>query len=199
MQIGIIGAGQVGQALAKKLIKANYPVIISNSRGPESLRSLILDLGALALAGSSKDAAKADVVILAINWSKIPEVLHELKEHLSGKIVIDVSNYFPKDGKFVKPDMPTGVTVAGFIPGSKVVKAFNHLYCKWIEADAHVDNNGKRVSFISGDDAEANKIVKDIISSLGFEVIELGSLEQGGNITDIGTPLSGLNLVSYPI
>lgn len=198
MKIGIIGAGQVGQTLAKKIIKAGYPVVISNSRGPETLRELVLELGNLALAGSIEDAAKADVVVLAVMWWKIPEVLEKLKEQLKGKIVIDVSNYYPKDGKMVAPEIPTGVTVNALIPASKVVKAFNHLHGKWIEAEPVVDE-GKRVSFISGDYPEANKTVKEIISSFGFEVVNLGSLEQGGKITDIGAPLSGLNLISYPI
>jgi predicted dinucleotide-binding enzyme len=79
-----------------------------------------------------------------------------------------------------------------------LVKAFNHLYGKWIEADPQV-NNGKRVSFISGDHPVANEIVGEIISKLGFEVVNLGNLEQAGQITDVNKALSGLNLVSYPI
>ena len=198
MKIGIIGAGQVGRALAKKFMKAGYPVIISNSRGPETLRELVLDLGTLALAGSSEDAANADIVVLAVMWWKIPEVLEKLKDQLKGKIVIDVSNYYPKDGKMVAPEIPTGLTVNALIPDSKVVKAFNHLYGKWIEAEPAV-GAGKRVSFISGDHPEANRTVKEIISSFGFEVVDLGSLAQGGKLTDIGAPLSGINLVSYPV
>jgi predicted dinucleotide-binding enzyme len=198
IKIGIIGAGQIGRALAKKLVKAGYPVIISNSRGPETLNSLIPELGTSASAGTSEAAAGADVVILAVGWLRIPELLIQLQEQLRGKIVIDVSNYFPEDGKFIKLDKPTGVTVSKLIPESKVVKAFNHLYGKWIEADPAVEN-GKRVSFISGNDAQANGIVGEIISACGFEVIELGSLEQGGAMTDVGGALSGLNLVSFPI
>jgi predicted dinucleotide-binding enzyme len=117
---------------------------------------------------------------------------------LLGKIVIDVSNSFPEDGKFLKPDKPTGVTVTEFIPESKVVKAFNHLYGKWIEVEPKL-NEGKRVSFISGNDLDANKAVAEIITALGFLVIELGDLNQGGHLTDVGYPLSGLNLVCFPI
>jgi predicted dinucleotide-binding enzyme len=112
--------------------------------------------------------------------------------------VIDVSNFFPEEGQPWVLSQPTGVTVAGLIPKSKVVKAFNHLYSKWIEADPNF-NDGKRVSFISGDDSDANKIVAEIITALGFAVIELGNLNEGGKLTDVGAPLSGLNLVSFPI
>jgi len=198
MKIGIIGAGQIGKALAKKLVNAGYPVIISNSRGIESLQPLVEALGTLATAGTNEDACDADVVILAVKWWQIPDVLNKLKQPLKGKIVVDVSNNFTKDGKSPKLEKPTGVIVAALIPDSKIVKAFNHLYGKWIEADPQVDN-GKRVSFISGDHPSANETVAKIITALGFEVIDLGNLEQAGRITDVGTALSGLNLVSYPI
>jgi predicted dinucleotide-binding enzyme len=112
MKIGIIGAGQVGKALAKKLINAGYPVILSNSRGPESLSPLVEELGVLAKAGTSEDSCNADVIILAVMWWIIPDVLNKLKEQLKGKIVIDVSNYYPKGGKFPKLEKSTGSMVA---------------------------------------------------------------------------------------
>ena len=197
MKIGIIGTGEIGKALAKKLVHAGYPVILSNSRGIESLQPLIKELGTLALAGTNEDASNADVVILAIKWGIIPDVLDKLKKQLSGKIVIDTSNR-PKDGNSPKSEKPASVVVSELIPDSKIVKAFNHLYAKSIEADPAVDN-GKRVSFISGDDPSANGTVGKIITQLGFEVVDLGSLEQAGPVTDFGTALSGLNLVSYPV
>ncbi|KGO93785.1 NADPH-dependent F420 reductase [Flavobacterium subsaxonicum] len=198
MKIGIIGAGHIGKALAKKLIDAGYPVILSNSRGIESLQPLVKELGTLALAGTTEDACSADIIILAVMWWDIPDVLNKLKRLLEGKILIDVSNYFSKDGNSPKLEKPTGVVVAELLPDSKIVKAFNHLYGKWIEADPKVDN-GKRVSFISGDHPSANETVGKIITDLGFEVVDLGNLEQAGRITDVGTALSGLNLISYPI
>jgi predicted dinucleotide-binding enzyme len=198
MKIGIIGAGQIGKSLAKKLINAGYSVILSNSRGIKSLKPLVEELGTLAIAGTNEDASNADIIILAVMWDHIPDVLDKLRKQLKGKIVIDVSNFFPKDGNSSKLEKPTGVMVAELIPDAKIVKAFNHLYGKWIEADPQVDN-GKRVSFISGDYPSANITVAKVITSLGFEVVDLGNLEQAGRITDVGTVLSGLNLVSYPI
>lgn len=198
MKIGIIGAGQIGKALAKKLINAGYPVILANSRGIESLQPLVEELGTLAKAGTNEDACDADIVILAVMWWHIPAILNKLKKQLKGKIVVDVSNNFSKDGNSPKLEKPTGVIVAELIPDSKIVKAFNHLYGKWIEADPQVDN-GKRVSFISGDYPSANETIGKIITALGFQVVDPGNLEQGGRITDVGSALSGLNLVSYPI
>lgn len=193
MKIGIIGAGHIGKALARKLINAGYAVILSNSRGVESLQPLVKELGTLAKAGTNEDACNADVVILAVRWEQIPDVLNKVKKQLTGKIVIDASNR-PKDGNSLKP---ASVVVAGLIPDSKIVKAFNTLYARWLEADPAVDN-GKRVSFISGDHPSANETVGKIITQLGFKVVDLGSLEQAGPITDLGTALSGLNLVNYP-
>ena len=197
MKIGIIGAGQIGQALAKKLIKAGYPVTLSNSRGIESLQPLVKELGTLAKAGTNEDACNADVVILAVMWWHIPDILNKLKKQLKEKIVIDVSNNFTKDGDSPKLEKPTGVIVAELIPDAKIVKAFNHLFGKWIEAEPIIGNS-RRVSFISGDYPSANEIVGKIITELGFKVVDLGNLEQAGQITDVGKPLSGLNLVSYP-
>jgi predicted dinucleotide-binding enzyme len=90
MKIGIIGAGQVGQALAKKLVKAGYHIIISNSKGPESLQPFTAQFGMLAEPGSSVNAAKADIVILAVGWLQIPEVLSQFGKFMAGKIVMDI-------------------------------------------------------------------------------------------------------------
>jgi len=193
MKIGIIGAGHIGKALAKKLINAGYPVILSNSRGIESLQPLVNELGTLALAGTTEDASNADLVILAVRWEQIPDVLNKVKRQLNGKIVIDASNR-PAQGDLSKP---ASVVVAELIPDSKIVKAFNTLYARWLDADPAV-NNGKRVSFISGDHPSANETVGRIITELGFKVIDLGRLEQTAPVTELGKGLSGLNLVSYP-
>lgn len=196
MKIGIIGAGQIGKALSKKFVNAGYPVILSNSRGIESLQPLIKELGTLALAGTSEDAGNADVVILAVRWEQIPDVVNKLKKQLTGKIVIDASNR-PKDRNSPNQEKPASAVVAEHIPDSKIVKAFNCLYARWLEADPAV-NNGKRVSFISGNHPAAKETVGEIITQLGFKVVDLGSLEQAGPLTDLGMALSGLNLVSYP-
>lgn len=196
MKIGIIGAGHIGQALAKKLTKAGYPVVISNSRGIQSLQPLVKELGTLATAGTNEDVGNADVVILAVRWEQIAEVLNMLKKQLTGKIVIDASNY-SNDPIYPRLNRPASSLVAEQIPDSKVVKAFNHLYSRWLDADPAV-NNGKRVSFISGDYPDAKATVGKIIKEMGFKVVDLGNLEQAGPLTDFAKPFSGLNMVSYP-
>lgn len=196
MKIGIIGAGHIGQALAKKLTNAGYPVVISNSRGIESLQPLVKELGTLATAGTNEDVSNADVVILAVRWEHIADVLNTVKEQLKGKIVVDASNY-SNDPSYPRLKRPATSVVAEQIPDSKVVKAFNTLYSKWLDADPTVDN-GKRVSFISGDYPSAKETIGEIIAKLGFKVVDLGNLEQGGPMTDFGKAFSGMNLVSYP-
>ncbi|MDN3550006.1 NADPH-dependent F420 reductase [Mucilaginibacter aquaedulcis] len=193
MKIGIIGAGHIGKTLAKKLINAAYPVILSNSRGVESLQPLVKELGTLALAGTNEDAAGSDLVIIAVRWEQIPEVLDKLKKQLAGKIVVDASNR-PNKGA---PEKPSTAVVAELIPDAMVVKAFNTLFARTLDAEPTV-NNGKRVLFLSGDQPFAKESVAKIITQLGFAAIDLGSLKQAAPVTELGTALSGLNLVSYP-
>lgn len=196
MKIGIIGAGHIGQALAKKLTNAGYPVVISNSRGIESLQPLVNELGALATAGTNEDVAQADMVILAVRWEQMNNVLNQIKEPLAGKVVVDASNY-SNDPSYPRLERSATAVVAEQIPDSKVVKAFNALYSKWLDANPRVEN-GKRVSFISGDSPSAKETVGKIITDMGFKVVDLGNLEQAAPLTDFGKTFSGMNLVSYP-
>lgn len=195
MKIGIIGAGHIGKALAKKLVNAGYAVVLSNSRGVASLQPLVKELGGLAVAGTNEDAANADLVILAVRWEQIPDVLNKLGKQLAGKIVVDASNR-PNDGN-ANLAKPATAVVATLIPESKVVKAFNTLYARWLDADPAV-NNGKRVLFVSGDHPAAKETVGKVITAIGFKLVDLGTLEQSGPVTDLGKVFSGLNLVSYP-
>ena len=193
MKIGIIGAGHIGQALAKKFIRAGYPVILSNSRGPESLQPLIAELGALAIAGTTEDAAHADLVVLAVMWNQTKEVLQQIKDLIKGKILIDTTNNLNSSAA----DKPTSITISELIPEVKVVKAFNTLLAATLDFEP-VANGGNRVIFYSGDYPDAKSTVSMIISDLGFAAIDLGDLKQSSPLTEIFKPLSGLNLVSHP-
>ncbi|OOQ58418.1 NADPH-dependent F420 reductase [Mucilaginibacter pedocola] len=193
MKIGFIGAGHIGKALAKKFVNAGFPVIISNSRGPESLQPLVNELGGLATAGTSEDAATADLVVLTVLWDQIPGALAKVKDQLAGKIVIDTTNNMNSGAA----DKPTSAAISELIPGAKVVKAFNTLIAATLDTDPVVDN-GKRVIFYSGNHPSAKETVGNIITQFGFAGVDLGSLDQGSPITEFGKALSVLNLVSYP-
>ena len=193
MKIGFIGAGHIGKALAKKFVTAGYPVILSNSRGVESLRPLIEELGDLASAGTSEEAANADLVVLAVMWDQTFGALEKIKKQLAGKIVIDATNNMNSSPL----DKPTSIVISELIPDSTVVKSFNTLIAATLDADPAV-NNGKRVIFFSGDHQPAKETVGKLITQLGFEGVDLGDLKQGSPITEFGKAVSALNLISYP-
>jgi predicted dinucleotide-binding enzyme len=197
MKIGFIGAGKIAKALATKLVRAGYQVILTNSRGPETLQGLIEELGVNARAGSITEVAASDVIVLSVRWSQIEQALHQLPP-LTGKIVIDITNPILDDGTLIDlRGRPSSNVVAELLPGAKLVKTLNHLYVKWIDADPVV-GNGRRVAFLSGDDQDANKTVSAILENVGFKPVDLGTLDAGGVIQQAGFPLAGLNLVSFP-
>ena len=124
--IGLIGAGQIGSQLARLAVAHGYNVVISNSRGPETLTPLVAELGPRARAATAVDAAKAgDIVVVTIPLKNYPTVP---VEHLAGKIVIDTNNYYPqRDGHIAELDNESTTTselLQAHLPRSKVVKAF---------------------------------------------------------------------------
>src|SRR5262245_21141069 len=126
--IGIIGAGQIGRAFAVALARHRISAVIANSRGPESLRDLVAALGPGITAGAREEAAAQPIVLVAVNWSKLPKALTGLPD-FAGRIVIDANN--PIEAPLFKP-VPLGhqsssEVVAGLVPGARLVKAFNHL------------------------------------------------------------------------
>src|SRR6185436_20139132 len=153
MTIGIIGAGAVGTAFARALARAGIEATISNSRGPNSLEAPGRELAPSIKAGRREEAALADMVFVAVNWTKLPAALAGLPDW-NGRIVIDANN--PIEAPLFKPiDLRGRVSseiVADLVPGARVVKAFNHLRADILAADPRVDG-GRRVLFYSGDDS----------------------------------------------
>ena len=152
MTIGFIGLGRIGKALAQKSVKAGNRVILSNRRGTGSLTSYVAELGPLASAGTVAEAAKAEVVFLAVRWADISQALQGLP-NWEGCIVVDTTNPILGDGTYVDlGERTSSELVAAQLPGTRVVKAFNSLFAAWIE-DEPVQPAGKRVVFVSGDEA----------------------------------------------
>jgi predicted dinucleotide-binding enzyme len=198
MSIGIIGAGSIGSAIASALARAGQRATIANSRGPESLAALAAKLSPFITAGTREEAAAADIVFIAVNWSKIPGALEGLPGW-GGRIVIDANN--PIEGPAFKLAELNGKTssevVASLVPGARVVKAFNHLLAPVLATDPAAEG-GKRVLFYAGDDADAKRDVGDLIERLGFAGIDLGNLVEGGKLMQFpGGPLPALNLVKF--
>jgi 8-hydroxy-5-deazaflavin:NADPH oxidoreductase len=196
MTIGIIGSGAIGTAFARTLSRAGIEATISNSRGPDSLKELVSQLGPAIKAGTREEASRADIVFVAVNWTKLPAAMAGLPDW-KGRIVIDANN--PIEAPLFKPaDLGGRVSSAMFaelVPGARVVKAFNHLRADLLAADPS-SNGGRRVLFYSSDDKAAKEEIAALIERLGFSGIDLGSLEVGGKLAQFpGGPLPNQNLI----
>jgi predicted dinucleotide-binding enzyme len=190
--IGIIGAGRIGQALARTALRAGRPAVISNSRGPESLAPLVDALGAGVSAGTVGEAAAADIVAIAVPWASVPEAVADL--NWDRQAVMDATNAFePVD----LGGRTSSEIVAELVPGARLVKAANTLRADVLGADPH-EAGGRRVIFLSGDDASAKAAVAALFDSAGFFAIDLGDLVTGGQMQQRGGPLVGHNLVRLP-
>jgi 8-hydroxy-5-deazaflavin:NADPH oxidoreductase len=201
MTIGIIGAGNIGQAVAKRLASAGIPALIANNRGPSSLSSIVQNLGAGITAAEIKVAAKADIVFLAVPWSAYADAVAGLAPW-GGRIVIDAMNAASVGPEGYRPfelaGRPSSQVVADRLTGARVVKAFNTLAAAALASDPHADG-GRRVLFVSGDDAPAKQEVAQLIDRLGFMAIDLGDFEMGRRLQQFpGGPLAGINMVQFP-
>lgn len=197
MKIGFIGSGSVAQAVAKYLVAADHEVLISNSRGPASLHDVVRALGPNVKAVEVLEAASAEMVFLAIPWLKIADALKGLP-HWNGRILVDTTNEFLDFNDLTqKADLKGRASseyVANMAPGALVVKAINNLFSTRF-AQGPVVGNARRITFISGDSAEAKARVGELLKSFGFAVIDLGSLHEGGRMQQASGPLAGLDLL----
>ncbi|KQP54833.1 NADPH-dependent F420 reductase [Agreia sp. Leaf283] len=191
--IGLIGAGHIGSQLARLSIASGYDVVISNSRGPETLSALVEELGPKARAATAEEAAKAgDLVIVTIPLKAYESVP---VEPLAGKIVIDTNNYYPqRDGNIAELDSKS-TTSAGLLqkhlPTSKVVKAFNHIEAAKLTSEAQAPRTeNRRALVISSDNGDAKTIVSSLIDGFGFDVVDDGSLANSWRV-EPGTPAYG--------
>jgi 8-hydroxy-5-deazaflavin:NADPH oxidoreductase len=183
--IGLIGAGQIGSQVARLAVEHGYSVVISNSRGPETLAALVAELGPKARAATALNAAQAgDIVVVTVplkNYRQVPV------EPLAGKIVIDTNNYYPqRDGHMPELDNESTTTselLQAHLPKSKVVKAFNHIYAAQLTTDGRpAGSAGRRALVIAGDDAGAKATVTKLLDEFGFDTVDAGPLKEGWRI-----------------
>ena len=191
MKIGILGAGNIGATAARLLVAAGHDVAVSNSRGPETLRDLVVELGPQASAMTVREAARfGDVVLLAVPW-RSPDALPE-PELLRGKIVIDAMNPYRPDGGFYDLNGSTSSEVVlERIPGSRLVKAFNTIYYVHLAQRGRKDLplEERHTIYLAGDDAEAKKVVARLIEEIGFAPLDTGSLREGGRLQEPDSPI----------
>lgn len=178
MRIGMIGAGFIGRAVAQLALDAGHEVMISNSRGPETLTSIASGIMGCQTGTIEQAIAFGDCVLIAIPFSKIHTLPAKL---LEGKIVIDANNYYPeRDGQISVLDThqtTTSSLLAAHLTGSKIVKAFNAILARDIDRDARPNTTADRRALpIAGDDSAAKTVVSQFINELGFDVVDAGSL-----------------------
>ncbi len=187
--VGIIGAGRLGLAMARTAVRAGLSVVIANSRGPETLASVISELGDGVSAGTVEQAAAAGMVVIAVPWDRVPEAVQGID--WAGRTVIDATNDWGADDLNGRT---SSELVADLVPGARVVKAANTLGAGVLGSDPQ-EAGGRRVIFLSGNDADAKSAVVSLFEGAGFAAIDLGDLATGGVMQQIHHPLAGLNLV----
>ncbi|WP_233255488.1 NADPH-dependent F420 reductase [Naasia lichenicola] len=177
--IGLIGAGHIGSAIARLAVRNDYTVVVSNSRGPESLEELVDELGPHASAALAEHAAQVgDLVVVTIPLGRFREVP---VEPLEGKIVIDTNNYYPgRDGQIPELDSDSTTSSAllqEHLPTSRVVKVFNNIGFADIPNDAKpVGTPGRRALPVASDDDEAKATVIALLDEFGYDAVDVGSL-----------------------
>ena len=179
--IGIIGAGHIGGQLARKAVELGYDVVISNSRGPETLADLVAELGPKARAATPAEAAAAgDFAVVSVPLRSIQDVP---VEPLAGKVVLDTNNYYwERDGHF--PALDAGeATTSGLLqehlPQSKVAKAFNHIRSSQITTDgAPAGTPNRRALATASDFPEAAELVTRLYDEFGFDTVNMGPLSE---------------------
>jgi len=183
--IGLIGAGHIGSQVARLAVSHGYDVVISNSRGPDTLADLVKELGPHARAGTVEDAAASgDIIVVTIplkNYRQVPVA------PLAGKVVIDTNNYYPqRDGHIPELDDESTTTaelLQRHLPTSKVVKAFNHIYAAQLTTDGRPPGTpNRRALVIAGDDAGAKSVVTRLLDAFGFDTVDAGPLKEGWRI-----------------
>ncbi len=187
--VGILGAGRLGQAMARTAQRAARSVVIANSRGPESLASVVSTLGDGVKEGTMDQASAARIVVIAVPWGSVPDAVRGLA--WNGQVVIDATNDWGADDLNGRT---SSEVVADLVPGARVVKAGNTLGADVLGSDPQ-EAGGRRVIFVSGDDVDARSAVASLFEEAGFAAIDLGSLATGGAMQQIHHPLAGLNLI----
>ena len=188
MNIGIIGAGNIGATTARLFANAGHRVASSNSRGPESLRDLVAELGPNVQAATVEEAAAfGEVVLVAIPF-KDYETLPG--DQLAGKVVVDAMNYYAqRDGRIDFGDLTSSEVVAHHLPRARLVKAFNTMYYETLATAGGAEDGDRLVLFVAGDDEGAKAVASRLIEEIGFAPVDTGSLRDGGRKQQPGSPI----------
>lgn len=191
--IGLIGSGSIGGTVARLAVDAGYDVVLSNSRGPATLRDLVAQLGARASAGTREQAAAAGSLVLVSVPIKAYASLSDID--LSGRIVMDTGNYYPqRDGEIdelADKSLTDSAYLARFVPGAQVVKVFNNIFFKHLLSLARPTGAADRTALpIAGDASDAKAAVTEFLDRIGYDAVDAGLLGDGWR-QQPGTPVYG--------
>jgi len=179
---GFLGSGNIGSTVARLAVDAGHDVVLSNSRGPETLAALVDQLGPRARAATSEEAARAgDIVVVTVPLKARGDLPHEA---LAGKVVIDTMNYYPqRDGEVPELEDESTTTselLQALAPDAKVVKGFNNIFYGHLAALARPSGADDRSALaIAGDDAQAKEVVRVALDEIGYDTVDLGPLTEG--------------------
>jgi predicted dinucleotide-binding enzyme len=188
MKFGFIGAGNVAQTYAKYFVRHGHKVVLSNSRGPDSLSEIVRGIGPNAKAGTVKEAAMQEIVILCVRWEHAKQALAEVSDW-NGRVLVDATNRpadEDADGK------TSSEIIASYAPGASVIKALNTLVVSWIPE--YSEGQRKLILFMSGNDKAAKQKLARVLDETGFAPVDLGGLVEFGGLQEFGAPLSGLHM-----
>jgi len=181
--IGVVGSGNIGATVARLAVAAGYDVVVSNSRGPETLAGLVAELGPRARAATAAEAAAAgDLVLVSVPLKALRDLP---AEPYAGKVVMDTNNYYPqRDGQFAEldDDSTTGSELlARQLPGATIVKVFNNIFFKHLGALARPQGAADRTALaLAGDDEDAKAAVTEFLDRIGYDAVDAGPLGAGG-------------------
>jgi predicted dinucleotide-binding enzyme len=189
-RIGIVGAGRIGGTLASLWVKAGHEVLVS-SRHPDKLEPLCKELGPRCRVGTPAEAAAfGEVVLVSVPYGALPQVGKDLAKAWAGKVVLDTGNPYPeRDGEMAERDRKrgTGAASAEYLPGVKLVRAFNAISWKHLRSESN--RAGEKVAIpIAGDDAGALELASRLVKDAGFEPVVVGPLAKA-RLFDWGTPV----------
>jgi predicted dinucleotide-binding enzyme len=194
MKIAMIGAGRMGRALAGLFAEAGHEVLLSNSRGPESLAEIVKELGPRCSAATVKDAVEAsDVVFLATPWGQTAAAAAAASDW-SGRIVVDTTNNRSAPGPHGLIDIGDRVSseiVAEYVPGARVVKAFNTTPIPILVAGLGTNAGENNAVYLAGDDADAKALVAGLVAGINGVAVDTGNLRTGGYLQGMSGPLAG--------
>lgn len=194
MKFAILGAGAIGTALARRFVASEIAVSIASTKDPASLSAQMESLGSLVTPVTSTQALLADVVILAIPFDAVSDAVKGVT--WGDRIVVDATNAIDMPG-FTPRNLDGRLSshvVAEAVPGARVVKAFNTLLAVLLGAEPKT-LGGRRVLFVSGDEARARATVSELVDSLGFAAVDLGNIAEGGRAQQFGGGLAATEFI----